>query len=110
MNKLGILMLLAAASTAQAADKANNVPPDGFKALFNGKDLTGWKGLIGDGNPIKRAAMSKQDREKAQAEADQSMREHWSVVNGEIVFDGKGKSLCTDKDYADFELFVDWKI
>jgi len=21
-----------------------NVPPKGFRALFNGKDLTGWKG------------------------------------------------------------------
>jgi hypothetical protein len=26
------------------------------------------------------------------------------------VFDGKGRSLCTVKDYANFELLVDWKI
>ena len=38
------------------------------------------------------------------------MREHWKAVNGEIVFDGKGRSLCTGKDYADFEMLVDWKI
>ena len=25
-------------------------------------------------------------------------------------FDGKGKSLCTAKDYRDFEMYVDWKI
>jgi len=30
--------------------------------------------------------------------------------NGEIVFDGKGRSLCTAQDYADFEMLVDWKI
>jgi len=29
---------------------------------------------------------------------------------GEIVFDGKGDSLATRKDYADFEMLVDWKI
>jgi len=30
-------------STASPAD---NTPPEGFVALFNGKDLTGWKGLL----------------------------------------------------------------
>ena len=108
MNKLGILMLLAAASAAPAADKPHNVPPEGFKALFNGKDLTGWKGLVGD--PKKRAAMSDDELEAAQAEADKLMREHWTVVDGELGFDGKGQSLCTVKDYGDFELLVDWKI
>jgi len=38
------------------------------------------------------------------------MREHWSVADGVLIFDGKGESLCTVKDYADFELYVDWKI
>ena len=26
------------------------------------------------------------------------------------VYDGKGKSLCTAKDYGDMEMYVDWKI
>ena len=30
--------------------------------------------------------------------------------DGVLVFDGKGQSLCTGKDYGDFELYVDWKI
>jgi hypothetical protein len=47
---------------------------------------------------------------EAQKKADQQMREHWNVVDGALVFDGKGKSLCTAKDYGDFELLVDWKI
>jgi hypothetical protein len=38
------------------------------------------------------------------------MRAHWKVVDGVLVFDGEGQSLCTDKDYGDFELYVDWKI
>jgi hypothetical protein len=38
------------------------------------------------------------------------MRAHWSVQDGALVFDGGGDSLCTAKDYGDFELFVDWKI
>lgn len=91
-----------------SSEERANTAPKGFVALFNGEDLTGWKGLVE--NPPKRAKMSPEDLAKAQTKADQSMRDHWKVVNGEIVFDGKGESLCTKKDYADFELLVDWKI
>ena len=85
-----------------------NVAPDGFHLLFNGKDLAGWKGLVG--RPHDRAAMTEEQLAEAQVAADQKMREHWTVEDGVIVFDGRGDSLCTMKDYADFEMFVDWKI
>lgn len=81
---------------------------EGFELLFNSKDLSGWKGLVGD--PVSRAKMTLEELNKAQAEADSSMHEHWTVVDGILVFDGKGESLCTAKDYEDFELLVDWKI
>jgi hypothetical protein len=87
---------------------ADNQPPDGFVALFNGQDLTGWKGLVG--NPKTRAAMSEADLAAAQGKADEAMRQHWKVEDGALVFDGKGKSLCTAKDYGNFEMMVDWKI
>lgn len=84
-------------------------PPKGFVALFNGKDLTGWKGLVG--NPVTRAKMTPEELAEAQAKADELMRQHWSVVDGILVYDGSGfDSICTVKDYADFELLVDWKI
>lgn len=90
----------------------DNTAPEGFTALFNGKNLDGWKGLLKgpNDNPIKRAALTPEQRAEAQKEADEDMRAHWRVENGEFVFDGKGRSLCTAKDYADFELLVDWKI
>jgi len=80
----------------------------GRVALFNGKDLTGWKGLVA--NPVERAKMTPEQLAEAQKVADESMRAHWSAQDGIIVFDGKGDSLCTAKDYGDFELWVDWKI
>ncbi len=86
----------------------DNVPPEGFKALFNGHDLIGWKGLVE--NPPKRAKMSAGELAAAQVKADERMREGWKVENGALVFSGKGDSLCTTKDYGDFELLVDWKI
>ncbi len=91
-----------------SADAADNTPPEGFKALFNGQDLSGWKGLVA--NPLKRAQMSKERLAAAQKKADAEIREHWSVKDGVLVFDGKGQNLCTETDYGDFELYVDWKI
>ena len=86
----------------------DNVPPKGFVALFNGQDLAGWKGLVGD--PVKRAKMSQEQLAAAQKTADEKMRAHWSAVDGVLTFDGKGDSICTSKDYGDFEMLVDWKI
>jgi hypothetical protein len=101
--------LLVFNSGARAAD---NTPPEGFTALFNGKDLTGWKGLPQRplDSPAARAKASPEVLARAQAKADASMREHWKVENGALVFDGEGESLATAKDYGDFELYVDWKI
>ncbi|HJT31189.1 MAG TPA: hypothetical protein VJ783_04005, partial [Pirellulales bacterium] len=86
------LCLLSLVASAGAAD---NTPPDGFVALFNGKDLTGWKGLLASplDNPARRAAASSDELAKAQEAADRDMREHWSVKDGVLVFDGKGRSL-----------------
>ena len=84
------------------------VPPEGFRALFNGLDLRGWKGLVED--PKARAKMTPEELAEKQAQADERMRAHWKVEDGALVFDGKGDSLCTDRDYADFEMLVDWKI
>lgn len=80
----------------------------GFENLFNGKDLTGWKGLVG--NPIARSKMSAQQLQDAQAKADASIKSDWVVKDGLLVFTGHGDNLCTQKQYGDFELFVDWKI
>ncbi|HEX3725700.1 MAG TPA: DUF1080 domain-containing protein [Pirellulales bacterium] len=99
------LVALALPSAALAAD---NVAPSGFVALFDGHDLNGWRGLVAD--PPKRAKMSASELAQQQLKADADMREHWKVVDGALVFDGKGKALCTAKDYGDFELLVDWKI
>ena len=40
------LTALMAFPVAQAEEL--NQPPEGFTALFNGEDLTGWKGLVGN--------------------------------------------------------------
>ncbi|MEM9015935.1 MAG: DUF1080 domain-containing protein [Verrucomicrobiota bacterium] len=87
----------------------DNVPPAGFTALFNGKDLEGWKGLAHkDAN--KRRELSGEALSTAQAAADEIMKDHWNVEKSILTYSGEGQSLCTAKDYGDFELYVDWKI
>jgi 3-keto-disaccharide hydrolase len=104
---LVVLSLLS--PTLFAADKPLNTPPEGFKALFNGKDLTGWKGLVK--NVRDRQKMTPDELAKAQEEADKIAHEHWKVEDGVLVYSGKGHmSLSTATDYGNFELYVDWKI
>jgi len=87
--------------SAMAAD-------EGFKPMFNGKDLTGWQGLVE--NPVLRAKMKPADLAKKQAEADKKVAGNWSVKDGCIWFNGSGDNLCSIKEYGDFEMITDWKI
>jgi hypothetical protein len=74
-----------------AAFAADNEPPPGFVALFNGRDLSGWKVPEGDGG-------------------------HWKVVDGVIDYDagseakGNSKDLWSEREYRDFVLLVDWRL
>lgn len=84
---LAALTMVAAVACSHAlgGEAGLNQPPDGFTALFNGKDFTGWN-------------------------LSEKNAEHWKVVDGVIKYDGKGGSLPTADEYGDFELYVDWKI
>ncbi len=80
----------------------------GYVSLFNGKDLSGWKGLVG--NPLKRNAMNAEELAKEQMKSDQEMNAGWLVKDGVLLFNGKGNNIATLKQYGDFEMLVDWKL
>jgi hypothetical protein len=80
------LVALAVVASAPIQDAGAKAPPPGFVALFNGKDLTGWKA------------------------DDHDAASHWTVRDGVLRYDGKGDNLRSAKDYGNFELYVDWKI
>lgn len=96
-------------SDPKTANATDNTPPAGFTALFNGKDLSGWKGLAHN-NAVERRALTDDALKDAQAKADEVMNAHWRVEDGILTYDGKGASLCTERDYGDFEFYCDWKI
>jgi hypothetical protein len=90
-----------------AGDNKENTPPPGFTALFNGKDLTNWQGVV----PMnQRLKMTPEQYKEAVAKASEKVLPHWKIDSGALHYDGKGDSLQTAKDYGDFELYVDWKI
>ncbi len=59
-----------------------------YRALFNGKDFTGWRVPEGDGG-------------------------HWKVVDYMIDYDAlseaEEKHLWTEEEFGDFQLHVDWR-
>jgi len=98
------------ASNLAADEKAgptDNKPPEGFKLLFNGKDLDGWQGLVELPDRFKLTPEQLAEKQKA---ANEKYLPHWTVRHAILHYDGKGQSLQTAKDYGNFELWVDWKI
>lgn len=93
-------------ATVSAAD---NTPPEGFTAVFNGKDFTGFHG-VGTEDPRKIQALTDAERAEKFEKSQADLKEHWKIDNGELVNDGKGLYMTTDKDYADYELHVEWKL
>lgn len=83
-------------------------PPQGFSALYNGKNLEGWRG----GSTFDHRAllaMSEEDRAAKIAKWNEELGSHWVVEGDELVNDGKGSYLTTLKDYGDFELQLEYK-
>ena len=82
--------------------------PAGFTPLYNGKDLSGWRG--GDTfDHRKLLAMPEPERVAKVAEWTTTMKAHWTAQGDEFVNDGQGAYATTEKDYGDFELFVEYK-
>lgn len=83
-------------------------PPAGFTPLFNGRDLSGWWGL-GTEDPAKWQALPPAELAKKRADSLENIRKHWTVEGDELVNDGDGLYLTTDKDYGDFELHLEYR-
>ncbi len=117
-RNIRIKELPAGAKMGGVCPKAVERCPKGFTAYFNGDEAqlaANWKGVTTAekfDNPKVRQAATPEKRAEMQAIADKGMAEHWHVRNGCLFFDGfqGGYSLATKKDYADFEMWCDWRI
>jgi hypothetical protein len=60
-------------------------PAEGFKSIYTGVDLAGWRDVKeGGGN--------------------------WIAKDWTLVYDGKGNTLWTEKEYGDAVVIVDWRL
>jgi len=92
---LGCMAILTlAASWAPAEEKAPAEKPaaapapadkEGFRPLFTGKDIAGWK-------------------------EEKNKEGHWAAEGGVLKYDGKGSHLWTEESFADFILKIDWRL
>jgi hypothetical protein len=104
----GAVAVVHAQAKAPAAKK-------GFTTLFNGKDLSGWRGRPGGGgvfSPYVEAKFTPEEREAKKTEWNADRDKNWSVdaATGELVSNGHGVHLTTEKAYGNFEFLVDWKL
>jgi hypothetical protein len=93
------LVVLAKAETPLAT------PPAGFRAILNGRDLTGWHGL----NPHTVARLTGDKKEAGLAQQRAEFAADWKVENGELVNDGHGPYATTDEEFGDIELLLEYK-
>jgi hypothetical protein len=100
-------MLAASAPAAQ--------PPAGFAALYNGKDLAGWRGgTTYDHRQLLELPAAERDaliaKWTASLTEQKDGKPHWRSEGGVLVNDGLGGYATTEKDYGDFELLLEYKI
>lgn len=97
------LLAICGAHSVAAQDDVRSAP-EGFTALFNGKDLSGWHGQP-QMDPRKWEGVSEEQKNTWRDD----MQQHWTVQAGALVNDGSGVYLTTDQEYGDIELLIEYK-
>ena len=107
-NRAVALVAVSVFSLPSTQSAQAGTPPEGFTALFNEKNLSGWWGLKTE-DPVKWKALSAEKLAEKKAASLKDIAQHWSVAGEELVNDGHGLYLSTQKNYGDFEFLVDYK-
>ena len=103
-----VIALLSLGFSTSTVSGQETAPPDGFESLFNGSDLTGWY-AIETYNPRDFEKLPAEELAKKIEAAKKTTGEHWRVEGDEIVNDGTGPYLTTERSFQDFELLIDYK-
>jgi 3-keto-disaccharide hydrolase len=105
---LALVMTTLAAPHAARATNDQAKPPAGFRALFNGRDLTGWYGR-GHVDPRSVWVLSDEGRARAKAAERPEFERHWRVEDGALVNDGQGPYATSDDEFGDVELRLEYR-
>ncbi len=94
---------------------ASKSPPEGFRSLFDGKTLNGWKAFARIPVPQYPGAPFKWRLEGERLEVARKNTGRWAIEDGAIVGgqeppgSGKGAYLVSEEKFGDFELIMDMK-
>ena len=108
LQKTILSLTLTAFIAAPALAGELNVPPKGWKALFNGKDVDGWYGWSTK-NPETLWSMTEDEQAAYKKESLKDINQHWSVKDGILVNDGYGLYLTSEAEFTNYELMIDYK-
>lgn len=104
MTWLGLVCLVAVSAAGD--------PPPGFTKLFNDQDMTSWHGWAihsKGGTPAELAKDSPEVVKEKIAKWTEDAKKHWTVKDGELINDGFGAYLATEKEFGDYELHIEYK-
>ena len=99
------LLLWMASCLLPVLSFASPAPPTGFRALFNGENLTGWYGL----NPHAVGKLEGEKRVENLAKQRAEFAQHWRVEDGELVNGGAGPYATTEEEFGNIELLLEYK-
>jgi hypothetical protein len=85
--KTSAALLLAVACVCVSAAAQEHSGTDGWRPLFDGKSLQGWRGWLSPGVPA-----------------------GWHIVAGTLAKEGEIDDLVTREEFGNFELEFEWKI
>jgi hypothetical protein len=114
-NRFTVRLIAGMLAAALASFVTAATPPPGFTALFNGVDLSGWRGgetydhrqLLAEPEAERAARIAKWTASLTELK---DGKPHWRVEDGVLVNDGFGGYATTERDYGDFELLLEYKI
>jgi hypothetical protein len=90
------------------ATRGDTPSSSGFVPIFDGQSLNGWSARP-HFSPIVLAAMEPDVRQEKETQWMAEAEQHWSIQDGELVNDGEGPYLVTNKDFGDYELVLEYK-
>src|SRR5258708_29858224 len=99
-STLALLLATLLLTPLQAADPA---PPDGFRAIFNGQDLTGWYGL----NPHAVAKLEGEKREANLKQQREEFPQHWRVGEGGLVNARPRPHATTEEEFGRLQPLIE---
>jgi hypothetical protein len=92
-----------------ATAEQNNIPPSGFRTLFNGRDLANWHVATSHGRAQPGARLG-DDRSARKVSTEQNIGAGWTTNGGILSGNEHNSRLATKEDFGDFELWIDWTV